>query len=115
MITLDDALGAYAQAVSPLPAQATPLAQALGRVLAAAPVATTDLPMFTQSAVDGYALRSADLAPARSGSPVTLALIGEVAAGAGELPNIGPGQGVALCFIEGNPRRHRGAAGNRHP
>ena len=96
MITLDDALGAYAQAVSPLPAQATPLAQALGRVLAAAPVATTDLPMFTQSAVDGYALRSADLAPARSGSPVTLALIGEVAAGAGELPNIGPGQAARI-------------------
>jgi molybdopterin molybdotransferase len=96
MITLDDALGVYAQAVSPLPAQTTPLAHALGRVLAEAPVAATDLPMFTQSAVDGYALRSTDLASARSGSPVTLALIGEVAAGAGELPDIGPGQAARI-------------------
>ena len=96
MITLDDALGVYAQTVSPLPAQTTPLAHALGRVLAEAPVAATDLPMFTQSAVDGYALRSADLASARSGPPVTLALIGEVAAGAGELPDIGPGQAARI-------------------
>jgi molybdopterin molybdotransferase len=96
MITIDDALAAYARHVQPRAVQRCSLAQALGRVLAEAPRATTDLPMFTQSAVDGYALRSADLASAGDGTPVTLTLMGEVAAGAGALPDIGPGQAARI-------------------
>lgn len=96
MISIDAALAAYAQHARPLPVARLPLRDALNRVLAEAPVAGTDLPMFTQSAVDGYALRSADLAAAGDAAPVDLTLVGEVAAGAGALPHVGPGEAVRI-------------------
>ncbi len=55
-----------------------PLAGAEGRVLSADIVAPIDLPPFDNSAVDGYALRHADLAP---GGPTTLPVAGRVPAG----------------------------------
>ncbi len=42
--------------------ESVPLRAACGRVLAAAIVAPMDLPPFDNSAVDGYAVRHADLA-----------------------------------------------------
>lgn len=44
------------------PAETVPLAQALGRVLAADLVAAVEVPPFANSAMDGYAVRSADVA-----------------------------------------------------
>ena len=55
--------------------------RALGRVLSRPVVATVTLPPWDNSAMDGYAVRSADLAAASEGSPVRLAVIGEVPAG----------------------------------
>jgi molybdopterin molybdotransferase len=54
--------------VVPLPAEDVPLEDALGRVLAADVSAPEDVPGFDNSAMDGYALRVADLGPA--GLPV---------------------------------------------
>jgi molybdopterin molybdotransferase len=65
--------------------EATPLSRALGRVLAEHVVATVDLPGFDNSAMDGFALRSADLQPA---GPSWLTLVGEQFAG--------PARGLAL-------------------
>ncbi|MBX9907698.1 MAG: molybdopterin molybdotransferase MoeA [Beijerinckiaceae bacterium] len=56
-----------------------PLGLADGRVLAEAVIAGLDLPPFANSAVDGYAVRFADLAPA---GETALALAGRIAAGA---------------------------------
>src|SRR5258708_31827336 len=61
----------------PLAAEATPLADAHGRVLAADVVALRTQPPADVSAMDGYAVRSADVAKV----PVKLKIIGEVAAG----------------------------------
>ncbi|MEK6806171.1 MAG: molybdopterin molybdotransferase MoeA [Pseudomonadota bacterium] len=74
MITLSDALAQYPQTLKPLPAETCPLEQALSRVLAQPVASKIDLPLFTQSAVDGYALRAAD-------AQKTLKLTGEVPAG----------------------------------
>ena len=60
----------------PLDAELVPLPSALGRVLADAVIATRDQPPFHVSAMDGYALRSAD-------SPGRLRIGGESAAGHG--------------------------------
>jgi molybdopterin molybdotransferase len=69
---------------------------ALGRVLAADIVASCDLPPFTNSAMDGYAVRSADTAGASPGVPVYLDVIGVQAAGdAGSLV-LATGQAVAI-------------------
>ncbi len=62
---------------SALPAQAVPLNDALGRVLTEDLDALRTQPPAAVSAMDGYAVRAADVAQA----PVKLKLIGEVAAG----------------------------------
>jgi molybdopterin molybdotransferase len=51
-----------------------PLQEAFGRVLAEDLIAQEDLPRFDKSAMDGYAVRSADLAGATQFKPVTLQL-----------------------------------------
>ena len=76
---VDDALAHIAAHVAPVArTQAIALDDADGRVLAASVVATIDLPPFENSAVDGYAVRHADLA---SSSPSSLRVVGRFAAG----------------------------------
>ena len=73
-------------ALAPLPARRVTLARALGRVLAAPAAAACDLPPFTQSAVDGYAVRHADLVAD------SMPLAGAVRAGAlSAAPTLAPG------------------------
>lgn len=80
MIQVEAAWQAYADAVQPLPIQALPLQQAHGRVLAQPVSSAIDLPPFCQSAMDGYALRSDDLAAASEAAPVTLDCVQFIAA-----------------------------------
>jgi molybdopterin molybdotransferase len=84
LLLVADALARVLDGVEPLPGVDTPLTDAEGRVLAADVAALRTQPPADMSAMDGYAARSADL----SGIPVTLKIVGEVAAGhpfAGEL------------------------------
>jgi molybdopterin molybdotransferase len=71
-------------AVKTMGSETVPLEQALGRVLATAVSAARDQPPFAASAMDGFALRSAD-------APGRLRLIGESAAGRGFLGRCEPG------------------------
>ena len=62
MMTVDETVALIAARLQPLAAiEAVPLAEADGRILAADLVAPMPLPPFANSAVDGYAIRSADL------------------------------------------------------
>jgi molybdenum cofactor synthesis domain-containing protein len=81
MLSLEDALERILQGCVPLPTVTLPLDAALGQVLAAPVVATTSLPPWDNSAMDGFAVRSADVAGASDGRPVRLRVTGEVAAG----------------------------------
>jgi molybdopterin molybdotransferase len=67
--------------VGVLPAESVPVGRALGRVLAADVVAVVDLPGFDNSAMDGYAVRAAELAGAADHAPVRLPVDGDIAAG----------------------------------
>jgi molybdopterin molybdotransferase len=89
LLPLADALAEYARRIQPLAPQPRPLLQSLGQVLAAEAHSQTDLPLFTQSAVDGYALRFAD-----GSGP--LQLVGEVAAGATLQREIASGEAVRI-------------------
>lgn len=60
LLPLGDALACYREHIVPLATQRVPLELALGAVLAEAPRARIALPRFTQSALDGYAIRSQD-------------------------------------------------------
>jgi molybdopterin molybdotransferase len=77
LMSVDEALGRVLEGVEPLPAESAALADAHGRVLARSAVALRTQPPEDVSAMDGYAVRGEDVATA----PVTLTLVGEVAAG----------------------------------
>jgi molybdopterin biosynthesis enzyme len=62
LLSYDDAVSRIVAAFEPLPAATVPLEQSLGRVLAADVVSADDIPSFDNSAMDGYAVRSEDLA-----------------------------------------------------
>ncbi len=68
------------------------LVDASGCVLAAPLVARLTQPPFDASAMDGYAVRSADVASL----PADLAVIGESAAGHGFRGTVGPGEAVRI-------------------
>jgi molybdopterin molybdotransferase len=78
MLTIEQAAGHAAERIAAVAGSETvPLAAADGRVLAADVIAPLDLPPFANSAVDGYAVRFADLAAAETQLPLS----GRVAAG----------------------------------
>ena len=64
MRTLAEHRAAVLSLVAPLPATTVPVGSALGLVLAHDVVAAVDLPGFDNSAMDGYAVRAAELAGA---------------------------------------------------
>lgn len=74
-----------------------PLLEALGRVTAAAVVSPIPLPPFTNSQMDGYAVRAADVV----GAPVTLPIARELAAAAGAPGALEPG--TAIRIMTGAP------------
>ena len=99
LLPLDDARARILEDVLPLRGGATPLAEALGRVLAEDATALLTLPPWDNSAMDGYAVRSGDVAEATPDTPVTLAVVGEVAAG--HEPELGVGERQAMRVLTG--------------
>ncbi|MCX7080951.1 MAG: molybdopterin molybdotransferase MoeA, partial [Pseudomonas sp.] len=80
------------QAPPPPPSQKIPLDQALGRVLAADIHSPVNLPAWDNSAMDGYALRAADL-PLAGGY---LSVVGRIAAGASDSSPLLPQTAVRI-------------------
>jgi molybdopterin molybdotransferase len=91
MLSIEEALDAILSPVAPLPAERAGLADASGRVAAADAAAAVDLPPFDRSAMDGYAVRSADTAPG-----VALRLAGGVAAGEVASEALAPGTAAPI-------------------
>jgi len=77
--------------VSQLPVFSQPLGDALGLAVAEDITAPIDLPPFDNSAMDGYAVRVADVASATAESPVHLPVVGEIGAGQARLLALSPG------------------------
>ncbi len=77
---------------------------ALGRTLARDVVAASDLPPFTHSAMDGYAIRAADTGAASPASPTMLRVTGIHAAGERASLTIGPGEAIAITTGAPLPR-----------
>ncbi|MFG2532572.1 gephyrin-like molybdotransferase Glp [Streptomyces sp. NPDC048516] len=89
---LDDVLAK----IAPLDPIELQLLEAQGCVLVEDITVPVALPPFDNSSMDGYAVRAADVAGATEEAPVTLAVLGDVAAGSGGLPEIGPGQAARI-------------------
>lgn len=97
MITVEAALDHVARHVRPLAAERIAVGEALGRVLAEDVASDVDSPPHDKSIVDGYAVRSADLAQ----HPVTLTVLEEVVAGAVPSKPVTPG--AATRIMTGAP------------
>ena len=89
--SVEEVLARMLAGVRPLVVETVPLAEADRRVLAAPVVATRDQPPFDASVMDGWAARSADIAPS-----TRLAIVGESAAGRGADRPLDPGQTVRI-------------------
>jgi molybdopterin molybdotransferase len=92
LLSVADALARVLDGVKPLARQDVPLIEAHGRVLTDDVAALRTQPPADLSAMDGYAVRAVDVARA----PVTLSVVGEVAAGHPFVGAIGPGHAARI-------------------
>lgn len=94
MMSVDEAVGLIAARVSAVQeVETVALTAADGRILASDISASLPLPPFTNSAVDGYAVRSRDLPPA---AEAAFPVAGRIQAGASAIETIGPGSAVRI-------------------
>ena len=94
MMSVDEAVGIIAARVSAVQdVETVSLTEADGRILASGISAPLPLPPFTNSAVDGYAVRACDL-PLRD--EATFPVLGRVQAGASAREPVGPGHAVRI-------------------
>jgi molybdopterin molybdotransferase len=92
LLPFDSAWPMVAKRIVPLPSERAELLAAVGRVLRADGNAAWDLPMAENSAMDGFAVRSAD-----TDSPAHLRLLtGDAYAGSGSPPPVESGTAVAI-------------------
>ncbi|HUJ71990.1 MAG TPA: gephyrin-like molybdotransferase Glp [Verrucomicrobiae bacterium] len=82
MLTVAEAKEIILVAVRTRPPRAVPLADALDCVLAQDVTSPVDLPLWNNSAVDGYAVRASDVAGANENNSIHLRVIAKIPAGA---------------------------------
>ncbi|MCC7419749.1 MAG: molybdopterin molybdotransferase MoeA [Planctomycetaceae bacterium] len=98
LLSVADALSLIVREVSPLAVERVPLMEALGRTLAEDVVSSIDSPPFDKALMDGYAVRSADLAV---DGGISLQVIEEVTAG--RVPSRALEPGTATRIMTGAP------------
>ena len=87
--------------IEPLAAEPVPLTESLGRVLAERVTSPITIPAWDNSAMDGYAVRAADIAGASESKPVLLTVLERVAAGG--FPSRTVTSGTATRIATGAP------------
>jgi molybdopterin molybdotransferase len=90
LLTLEAAIAAVLARSAPLPGERVALEEAGGRVLAQPALALVDLPPFASSAMDGFALRSAD-------TPGRLPVVARIAAGSPAPRSLRPGEAMGIA------------------
>jgi molybdopterin molybdotransferase len=81
----------------PLADEVVPVDRALGRVLSRDVTALVTLPPWDNSAMDGYAVRAADVAAATEAAPIRLTVHGEVPAGGASDRAVGHGSAIRIA------------------
>jgi molybdopterin molybdotransferase len=90
LLSIEEAQALVLERARPLAAEAVPVEQAAGRFLAEDARAAVDLPPFASSAMDGYAVRTAD-------TPGTLPVVGRIAAGRPAARPLSGGEAMAIA------------------
>ncbi len=95
-MTVEQARELVFERVAALPAEQISLLDALGRVLAEDVASDIDVAPFDNSAMDGFAVRGADLAGASADTPVELDVVAHIGAGDWWDGEVGPGQAARI-------------------
>ncbi|MDH5233770.1 MAG: molybdopterin molybdotransferase MoeA [Gemmatimonadota bacterium] len=96
MLSVPEAVARILERIVPLAEEEVALEDAVGRVLAADVISPITLPHWTNSAMDGYAVRAADVRGASAEAPVTLPVLETVAAGAFPARALAAGQATRI-------------------
>ena len=96
MITVGQAVRLILDQVTPLSAEEIPILEARGQVLCESVRAGRNVPPFTNSAMDGYAVRWQDVARAGTERPVVLTVLEDVPAGYVAKRSLGPGAAIKI-------------------
>jgi molybdopterin molybdotransferase len=96
MIGVDEALQHILERVTPLPAYDADLLDALGLTVAQPVISTINIPPFRNAAMDGYAVRAADIVSASPADPVALTVVADIAAGHPSTVVVGPGEAARI-------------------
>jgi len=96
VIPIEDALKKILSYVDVLQPEEKPILDSMGQVLCEDVYSAISVPPLDNSAMDGYAVRSASTAGASASNPVILRVIGEVAAGSISDVTVEPGAAVRI-------------------
>jgi molybdopterin molybdotransferase len=97
MLPVEHVRGLVLGRIRPISPIELPLQEAYGCVLARTVVAELNLPPFSSSAMDGFAVRAADVASAATDDPVTLRISGRVRMGRPPDATVGHGEAVQIA------------------
>ncbi|MDJ1114922.1 molybdopterin molybdotransferase MoeA [Microbacterium dauci] len=101
MKTVEEQLSRVLAAVQVGSSEVVSVGDAAGRTLAASATAAHDIPLFDNSAMDGFAVRAADVASASSTNPVSLRVVADLPAGTSIDPPVAAGE--AARIMTGSP------------
>jgi len=104
ILTPEEAQQTILDHIRPLGLERVPLPAARGRILAEDVPAHYDIPPCDNSAMDGYAVRHADIAGAAANIPVSLEMIEDIPAGRVGDKEVGPGQASRIMTGAPVPR-----------
>ncbi len=93
---MQEALAAMMPAFTPVGTERVALTEAAGRYLAVDVLGRSDLPAFSNSAMDGYAVRAEDVAAAGADAPITLSVVAESRAGGDAPAALQAGQAIRI-------------------
>src|ERR1041384_3436084 len=103
LLSVDQARERILSQFQPVTTENSPLTGCSNRVLAQDIIATSDLPPFDNSSMDGFAVRAADVAEAATDSPRNLRVVADIPAGSH--PTIILASGEAARIMTGAPDR----------
>jgi molybdopterin molybdotransferase len=101
MLSVAEASERILSEIRPLADERVPLGRSLGRVCAEDIAAAVTMPPWSNSSMDGYAVRSADITAVMTGKPVKLRVVATIAAG--EFAPRGIRRGEAMRIMTGAP------------
>jgi len=99
--TVEEQLALVLAEVATLPSERVATAATAGRTTAAPVRAGVDIPVFENSAMDGFAVRFADVRAATDAAPSRLRVVADLPAGTAFDPDLGPGE--AARIMTGSP------------